>query len=49
MKIPYILVFGQKEKEKDQLTVRKRGQKELVSLTKQDIVREIKERIKKFQ
>jgi threonyl-tRNA synthetase len=49
MKIPYILVFGQKEKEKDQLTVRKRGQKELVSLARQNIIQEIKEQIKKFQ
>ncbi len=49
MKIPYILVFGQKEKEKDQLTVRKRGQKELVSLARQDIIQEIKKQIKKFQ
>jgi threonyl-tRNA synthetase len=49
MKVPYILVFGEKEKEKDQLTVRKRGQKELVSLAKQDIIQEIKEQIKKFR
>ncbi len=49
MKIPYILVLGQKEREKNQLTIRRRGQKELAPLTKQDILQEIKERIKKFQ
>jgi len=49
MKIPYILVFGEKEKEKGQLSVRKRGQKELAFSTEEDILREIKGEIKKFQ
>jgi len=47
LKIPYILIMGEKEEKEETVTVRKRGQKEQETLEIEDFVKMIKKEIEK--
>ncbi|MFA6170943.1 MAG: threonine--tRNA ligase [Patescibacteria group bacterium] len=46
-KIPYVIVIGDKEMGGGQLAVRLRGQKDLKQMSKDELIREVKEKIEK--
>ncbi len=48
-KIPHILVIGDKEAEAEMLAVRDRGQQETRSISRQDFIKEIKEKHKNYK
>ena len=48
-KVPYILVIGDKEVNSDKLSVRDRGKKEIRNISKDDFMKEIKEKEKNYQ
>ncbi len=47
-KIPYILVIGDREAKTDVLAVRDRGEKETRNMSRQDFIKEAREKIRQY-